>query len=80
VLVVGAGSNGGGKTTFVETFLKPTGLRIVNPDQIARALSPDPQTPSRMRLPNRIRRGKSREAGKLSLHLDGGPFLTRIGE
>ena len=38
VLVVVAGPNGAGKTTFVETFLEPLGIRIVNPDAIARAL------------------------------------------
>src|SRR3954451_2861941 len=32
---------GAGKTTFVETFLHDLGLRIVNPDAIARALFPD---------------------------------------
>jgi len=40
VLVVVAGPNGAGKTTFVETFLDPLGIRIVNPDAIARALFP----------------------------------------
>lgn len=41
VLVAVAGPNGAGKTTFVETFLHPLGLRVVNPDAIARALFPD---------------------------------------
>jgi predicted ABC-type ATPase len=41
VIVVVAGPNGAGKTTFVETFLAPLGLRVVNPDAIARALFPD---------------------------------------
>ncbi len=41
VLVVVAGPNGAGKTTFVEQFLPPLGLRVVNPDAIARALFPD---------------------------------------
>ena len=40
-LVVVAGPNGAGKSTFVEAFLKPTRIRIVNPDHIARALSPE---------------------------------------
>ena len=35
-LVVVAGPNGAGKSTFVECFLKPTSIRIVNPDDIAR--------------------------------------------
>ena len=44
-LVVVAGANGAGKSTFVDTFVRPTGIRIVNPDQIARALAPgDPGT------------------------------------
>lgn len=41
VLVAVAGPNGAGKTTFVETFLQPLGIRVVNPDAIARALFPD---------------------------------------
>lgn len=41
VLVAVAGPNGAGKTTFVEKFLHPLGLRVVNPDAIARALFPD---------------------------------------
>lgn len=40
VVVVVAGPNGAGKSTFVETFLNPLDLRVVNPDAIARALSP----------------------------------------
>ena len=40
-LVVVAGPNGAGKSTFVEAFLKPTRIRIVNPDHIASALSPE---------------------------------------
>src|SRR5258706_6140576 len=41
LLVVVAGSNGAGKSTFVETFVKPTGILIVNPDEVAKGLSPD---------------------------------------
>ncbi len=41
VLVAVAGPNGAGKTTFVEMFLHPLGIRVVNPDAIARALFPD---------------------------------------
>lgn len=41
VLVVIAGPNGAGKTTFHETFIQPLGLRFVNADAIAHALSPD---------------------------------------
>ncbi len=41
ILVVIAGSNGAGKTTFYETFLEPHGLQFVNADRIAAALLPD---------------------------------------
>lgn len=41
VLVVLAGSNGSGKTTFYETFLEPRGLQFVNADRIAATLLPD---------------------------------------
>ncbi len=40
LVVVVAGSNGAGKSTFVETFLKATGILVVNPDDVARGLSP----------------------------------------
>jgi predicted ABC-type ATPase len=40
LLVVVAGPNGAGKTTFVETFLQPLGMRVINPDAIARELFP----------------------------------------
>ena len=36
-----SGTNGAGKSTFVETFLKPTGILIVNPDEVAKGLSQD---------------------------------------
>lgn len=43
-LIVLAGSNGAGKTTFFETFLRETGVACVNADEIGRALNPrDPQ-------------------------------------
>ena len=41
VLVVLAGSNGAGKTTFYETFLEPRRLPFVNADRIAATLLPD---------------------------------------
>jgi predicted ABC-type ATPase len=41
LLIVVAGPNGAGKSTVVETFLKPTGILIVNPDEVAKGLSPD---------------------------------------
>jgi predicted ABC-type ATPase len=41
LLVVVAGPNGAGKSTFVETVLKPTGILVVNPDEVAKGLSPD---------------------------------------
>lgn len=40
VIVVLAGSNGAGKTTFYETFLEPRGLPFVNADRIAVDLLP----------------------------------------
>ncbi len=41
LLLVVAGPNGAGKSTFVETFLKPTSILVVNPDEVAKGLSPD---------------------------------------
>jgi predicted ABC-type ATPase len=41
LLVVVAGPNGAGKSTFVDVHIRPTGLLIVNPDDVARSLSPD---------------------------------------
>ena len=40
-LVVLAGPNGAGKSTFFDVYLRSTGLRFVNADLIARALSPE---------------------------------------
>ena len=45
LLIVLAGSNGAGKTTFFETFLRPTGVAFVNADEIARALHPTEPMP-----------------------------------
>jgi predicted ABC-type ATPase len=39
-LIVLAGSNGAGKTTFYELYLERLGLPFVNADRIARALNP----------------------------------------
>ena len=41
VVVALAGSNGAGKTTLFETQLRPTGLRFLNADLIARELEVD---------------------------------------
>ena len=41
LIVIVAGPNGAGRSTFVETFLKPTGILVVNPDEVAKGLSPD---------------------------------------
>jgi predicted ABC-type ATPase len=41
LLLVVAGPNGAGKSTFVETFITPTNILVVNPDEMAKALSPD---------------------------------------
>jgi len=38
IVIVLAGQNGAGKTTFYKTYLKPAGLRFVNADEIARDL------------------------------------------
>jgi predicted ABC-type ATPase len=40
LIVIVAGPNGAGKSTFVDTFLKPTGNLVVNPDEVAKGLSP----------------------------------------
>jgi predicted ABC-type ATPase len=43
-IIVVAGSNGAGKSTFVDRYVRPAGLRIINPDDVARglaAVSPD---------------------------------------
>lgn len=40
-LIVLAGSNGAGKSTFFELFLRETGLRFVNADLIARTIAPE---------------------------------------
>ena len=42
LLVVVAGSNGAGKTTFYHAHLKPAGLRFVNADVLAAELDMDP--------------------------------------
>lgn len=41
ILIALAGSNGAGKTTFYHAHLKPTGLRFLNADAIARELEID---------------------------------------
>ncbi len=41
IIVVVAGSNGAGKSTFYESHLKRTGLRFINADVIARELRTD---------------------------------------
>jgi predicted ABC-type ATPase len=40
LVIVLAGSNGAGKTTFYRRFLEPAGIEFVNADEIARAMSP----------------------------------------
>jgi predicted ABC-type ATPase len=40
-LIVLAGSNGAGKSTFFTLFLEPTGIRFVNADRIARVIAPE---------------------------------------
>ena len=41
LLVVIAGSNGAGKTTFYESMLRPSGLRFVNADVLVREIGAD---------------------------------------
>jgi predicted ABC-type ATPase len=45
VLILLAGSNGAGKTTYYERFLADTGLPFVNADEIARQLGAVSTTP-----------------------------------
>jgi predicted ABC-type ATPase len=40
IIVVLAGSNGSGKTTFYSQFIAETGIPFVNADNIARSLQP----------------------------------------
>lgn len=54
-LIVVAGPNGSGKSTLTHTLLAPTGILILDPDAIARELSP--AAPEQMRL----------EAGRVAL-------------
>jgi predicted ABC-type ATPase len=42
IVVALAGPNGAGKTTFYRTYLRPSGLRFVNADVVARDLGVDP--------------------------------------
>jgi predicted ABC-type ATPase len=42
IVVALAGPNGAGKTTFYRSYLRPSGLRFVNADVVARDLSIDP--------------------------------------
>ena len=45
VLTVLAGSNGAGKSSFYERYLRPLGLPFVNADEIAKVLRPqDPES------------------------------------
>lgn len=43
-----AGQNGAGKTTFYRTYLKPSGLRFVNADEIAKELGADSYVAAKM--------------------------------
>jgi len=55
ILVAVAGPNGAGKTTFYGAHLAPAGLRLVNADELARALDVSPYEAAEMA-------GKLREA------------------
>jgi predicted ABC-type ATPase len=48
VLIALAGQNGAGKTTFYRTYLKPSGLRFVNADEIAKMLGADAYAAAQM--------------------------------
>jgi hypothetical protein len=39
LLLVVAGPHGAGTSPFVETVLKPTGILVVNPDEVAKGLA-----------------------------------------
>ena len=41
IIVAIAGPNGAGKSTFHEAFVRPAGLRSINPDEIAKTLGID---------------------------------------
>jgi predicted ABC-type ATPase len=47
IIVVVAGSNGAGKSTFYESHLKQTGLRFINADVLARELRTDAYSAAR---------------------------------
>ena len=48
IVVALAGQNGAGKTTFYKAYLKASGLRFVNADEIARDLRADAYAAARM--------------------------------
>ena len=48
LLIALAGQNGAGKTTFYRTYLKPSGLRFVNADEIAKELGADAYVAAKM--------------------------------
>ena len=48
LIVVLAGSNGAGKTTFYDAHIRPCGLRFLNADLLAAELDSDPDTAARM--------------------------------
>lgn len=54
IVVVIAGSNGAGKTTFFHSQIAHSGLRFVNADQLAKEIETDPYTAAK--LADRIRR------------------------
>lgn len=48
LLIALAGQNGAGKTTFYRTYLRPSGLRFVNADEIAKMLGADAYVAAKM--------------------------------
>lgn len=62
VVVAIAGPNGAGKTTFYHAFLRESGLRFVNADEIARELELDPYAAARIASSLRDELIKQRES------------------
>ena len=48
LLIALAGQDGAGKTTLYRTYLKPSGLRFVNADEIAKELGADAYVAAKM--------------------------------
>jgi predicted ABC-type ATPase len=62
IIIALAGPNGAGKSTFFETHLKPSGLRFLNADQLARELEIDAYEAARIAAALRVELIKQRES------------------